>query len=190
MRRLRAGTRNPAPGRPRDSARAALRPLREELRWTGSLAMAFGLAKAWSAQKGMVPKPTETVRQTRKRGPGDRKAAMERREAPAFLTRECGKTEDWCATRCSIPSALPRGKRACPPKPEGRRRKTAYPAPLKNTGDGARLLAYPSPERGGSAQSAGAGSRQTETSPHPPLANARGRPPPERGRDKKDYLAV
>ena len=26
----------------------------------------------------------------RKYGPGDRKAAMERREAPAFLKRECG----------------------------------------------------------------------------------------------------
>ena len=30
-------------------------------------------------------------------GPGDRKAAMERREAPALPTMERGKTEDWCA---------------------------------------------------------------------------------------------
>ena len=42
----------------------------------------------------------------RKNGPGDRKAAMERREAPAFSKRERGKTEDWCAARCSIPSAF------------------------------------------------------------------------------------
>jgi hypothetical protein len=34
---------------------------------------------------------------------------MERREAPAFSTRERGKTEDWCAARRSIPSAYGRG---------------------------------------------------------------------------------
>jgi len=55
-------------------------------------------------------------------GPGDRKAAMERREAPALPTRERGKTEDWCAAWRSIPSAFCRG---------GEKRKTAYPAPLK-----------------------------------------------------------
>ncbi len=42
----------------------------------------------------------------RKHGPGDRKAAMERREAPAFFKRERGKTEDWCAAWRSIPSGL------------------------------------------------------------------------------------
>ena len=40
-----------------------------------------------------------------KRGPALEDAAMERREAPAFSKRERGKTEDWCATRRSIPSA-------------------------------------------------------------------------------------
>jgi hypothetical protein len=55
-------------------------------------------------------------------GPGDRKAAMERREAPASFKRGCGldgKTR--CATRCSVPSAC-RG---------GRRGTTAYPAPQR-----------------------------------------------------------
>ena len=54
-------------------------------------------------------------------GPGDRKAAMERREAPALSKRERGKTEDWCAAWCSIPSALRGGKKG----------KTAYPAPQR-----------------------------------------------------------
>src|SRR5713226_6437922 len=44
---------------------------------------------------------------------------MERREAPAFSKRERGKTEDWCATRCSIPSLLRGGDKGT----------TAYPGP-------------------------------------------------------------
>jgi hypothetical protein len=46
-------------------------------------------------------------------------AVMERREAPALSKRECGKTEDWCAARCSIPSILRGGEKGT----------TAYPAP-------------------------------------------------------------
>ena len=47
--------------------------------------------------------------------PGTEKPLMERREAPAFSKRERGKTEDWCATRCSIPSIF-EGKRKGPAK--------------------------------------------------------------------------
>src|SRR6185312_17027068 len=43
------GARNPAPGRLRDPARAALRPLREVLRWTGTGAFASSQeTRAWS----------------------------------------------------------------------------------------------------------------------------------------------
>ena len=49
---------------------------------------------------------------TRKHGPGDRKAAMERREAPA-RRKVCGTERYGSAARCSVPSAFPRGK-ACP----------------------------------------------------------------------------
>src|SRR5882724_6186542 len=60
-------------------------------------------------------------------GPRDRKAAMERREAPAFSTRERGKTEDWCAARCSIPSTF-EGKSLSPRRRGGT---TAYPGPQR-----------------------------------------------------------
>ena len=43
---------------------------------------------------------------------------MERREAPAFSKRERGKTEDWCATRCSIPSFY-EGERLVRRSPQG-----------------------------------------------------------------------
>ena len=56
-------------------------------------------------------------------------AVMERREAPALSKRECGKTEDWCAARCSIPSAFA----------EERKREDGVPGAAKNTGDDARL---------------------------------------------------
>jgi hypothetical protein len=65
-------------------------------------------------------------------GPGDRKAAMERREAPASFKRGCGldgKTR--CATRCSVPSAL-----------EGQGMEVRLPGAVKNTGDDACLAAY------------------------------------------------
>ena len=72
-----------------------------------------------------------------KHGPGDRKAAMERREAPAFSKRERGETEDWCAAWRSIPSGLPGGKERGPAAAG-----TEYGAPhaAKNRGDGARLI--------------------------------------------------
>jgi len=65
---------------------------------------------------------------TRKHGPGDRKAAMERREAPAF-SRESAATEDWCAAWRSIPSIWFEGY-GKPAPASGRM--TAYPAPQRN----------------------------------------------------------
>jgi len=56
-------------------------------------------------------------------GPGDRKAAMERREAPALPAMERGKTEDWCAAWRSIPSAFAGAeKRPAPAQAGGLRR--------------------------------------------------------------------
>src|SRR5450759_237397 len=81
------GARNPALGRPRDPIGRHYDPsARSSLHWP-------------RANAGF-----------KKRGPGDRKAAMERREAPALSKRECGKTKDWCAARRSIPSGYLRGK--------------------------------------------------------------------------------
>jgi hypothetical protein len=53
---------------------------------------------------------------------------MERREAPAFSKRERGKTEDWCAARCSIPSLYAWGKEELRKCGAGT---TAYPAPQR-----------------------------------------------------------
>src|SRR6185437_840309 len=78
--------------------------------------------------------------------------------------------------------------------------KTAYPAPLKNTGDDACALSYPSLQGEGRRQrvraergpmtSSAPGWGLLAIRPHPPLANARDSLPRKRGRDKKDYLAV
>jgi hypothetical protein len=56
---------------------------------------------------------------------GSEIAAVERREAPASFKRGCGKTEDWCATRYSIPSHV-EGQEKGPANGAGR---TAYPGP-------------------------------------------------------------
>ena len=72
-----------------------------------------------------VPDEPDGNQETRTRG--TEIAAMERREAPALFKRGRGKTEDWCATRCSIPSAL-RGENE---------EEDGLPGAAKNTGGGA-----------------------------------------------------
>ncbi len=47
----------------------------------------------------------------RKHGPGDRKAAMERREAPAFSQGDAAHRNDGCAAWRSIPLACREGKK-------------------------------------------------------------------------------
>ena len=87
-------------GGPRHVARAALGPLREELRWTGT---------------GILPRP-------RKRGAGDLKSPpVERREAPAFR-KERGFTNTDAPIGAPLPRACPEGKK-CPARAgDGRRR--------------------------------------------------------------------
>ena len=55
--------------------------------------------------------------------------------------RQDGKTG--CATRCSIPSGLSRGRKACPR--EGGE-EDGVPGPTKNTGDGGLFASYPLPK--------------------------------------------
>src|SRR5271169_1505364 len=74
----------------------------------------------------------------RNRGTGDRKAAMERRKAPAFSMRGRGKTEDWCAARRSILSAFSEGSTSPAPCAEGQEEGPA---------NGAGTTAYPAPQR-------------------------------------------
>jgi hypothetical protein len=71
-------------------------------------------------------------------------AVMERREAPALSKRECGKTEDWCAARCSIPSGFSRGDKRLAPAKAG---DYGVPGAAKNTGDDACLFVIPGRER-------------------------------------------
>jgi hypothetical protein len=89
------------------------------------------------------PKPGA---ETRKRGPGacvlrPRPGARSRDGAPRGArvsgNRNAARRKDWCAARCSIPSALCERKKE---RPRRCGRTTAYPGPVKNTGDGARLL--------------------------------------------------
>jgi hypothetical protein len=81
----------------------------------------------WTGTGRQCPRP-------RKRGPGEQKlpankpglrklVRVERRAAPALPTMERGKTEDWCAARCSIPSNC-RGGKESPRSPGRERRRT------------------------------------------------------------------
>jgi len=63
-------------------------------------------------------------------------AAVERREAPASFKRGCGKTEDWCATRCSIPSMWSGDRKGPAQAGKG----YGVPGAAKNTGGGAWLF--------------------------------------------------
>src|SRR6185437_6403188 len=118
------GIRNPAPGRPR----AAVRPYYEGLSsMTGRGADEGGRKPAGSGE----PKAARVC--VRKNGPGDRKAAMERRVARASRqTRPRRKAWILRMRRLALrPLAL------C-----GGGRKAGAPAPLKNRGGEARALFF------------------------------------------------
>ena len=105
----------------------------EELADGGRLGRPGGF-EARSAHEGSAPEEPNGTPRARAESAARRRsenAAMERREAPASFTRGCGKTEDWCATRRSIPSALCRE--------EMKARDDGLPGAAKNTGDDARL---------------------------------------------------
>src|SRR5665811_722067 len=89
------GARNPAPGRPR----AAVRPYYEGLpSWAGRGADEGGRKPAGSgARLGPRPRPEATA-------PGTEKPRWSAERRPRSSQEGRGKTEDWCATRCSIPS--------------------------------------------------------------------------------------
>jgi hypothetical protein len=137
------GARNPAPGRPGDPLGGHYDPsARSSLDWDWPIA-----SSQETRTRGLCLRPSRR-----------REAAVERREAPAFLAT--GTRQDGRLVRRSVlhSLALCEGQRkACPPKPEGRRRKDGVPAPLKNRGDGARLLLIPPLKGEGPARSAGGG---------------------------------
>src|SRR6185437_11074594 len=65
---------------------------------------------------------------------------MERREAPALRQRSAARRKTGAPLGAPSPRLFARGKR-----------NDGVPAPLKNRGDDACALSYPSPARGGSA---------------------------------------
>jgi len=109
------GARNPALGRPGEPPGGHYDP------------------SAWSTLDWDWPKASSQEARTRRlcfwRKP-EMRAAMERREAPVFLKRERGMTTKDAPLGAPSPRLVRGGS-------EG---KTAYPAPLKNTGDFVRLL--------------------------------------------------
>ena len=115
------GVRTPALGRPW----VAVRPYYGGLPFNGWTR--HGRRRAKARRIGLSQKPPGSAPGSY--GPRDRKAATERREAPAHR-KMCGKTEDWCAAWRSIPLVQLRGQNG----------KTAYPGPAKNTGDDACVL--------------------------------------------------
>jgi len=81
MRRLRAGLVTPLPGGP---GSPSVPTTRDCLEWLDA-----ARTKAGESPPDRVEPKAARVR-ARKNGPGDRKAAMERREAPASFKRGCG----------------------------------------------------------------------------------------------------
>ncbi len=150
MRRPRAGTNVPphpgGPGTPpgghydpsaRSFAGLGLRPIgfRRGLRGKTGLGPLLQEPRRRPAQKpgSADPGPVSLAKA------GGAKPRWSAGRRPRSWQQERGKTEDWCAARCSIPSLCARGKNG----PARRGRVTAYPAPIKNTGAGARLLVIP-----------------------------------------------
>src|SRR5450759_3446027 len=118
--------RRPALGRPRDPIGGHYDPPRGA-RWTGTVPP---VSDGPRCDKPMRRTGTKALRRNRggnqeTRTWGSEIAAVECREAPASFKRGCGKTEDWCATRCSIPSHV-EGQEKGPANGAGR---TAYPGP-------------------------------------------------------------
>ena len=187
----------PAPGRRRGSARGHYgSPARSWLTAAGSPGR-VGFA-AWLPFGGRRLKSRKTLAQEPGTESAARRwkenAAMERREAPAF-SKGNAATEDLVRRLALHSLCLAEGKT-----------EDGVSRAAKNRDDGARLLSYPSPERGRSARSAGAGdcasapTRRHRTRACPSSAYETrkshtcdlrgGFPPRARGRDKKDYLAV
>ncbi len=122
------GARYPAPERSQEPiGRHYDRSARSSLDWdrAENCRLDPESSQAWSRCPNDEP---AVARKPGNADPGTEIAAMERREAPAFSKRECGKTEDWCAARCSIPSAFSPGGKS----------EYGLPGAANNTGDGAR----------------------------------------------------
>ena len=84
----------------------------------------------------------------------------------ARFARDARDVRDGCACRRSAPSDFCPGAKACPR--ESGEKAAAYPAPIKNTGGGACLLSYPSPEgEGRSKRSEDRGGVGAEKTSHP-----------------------
>jgi len=117
MRRLRAGLVTPLPG---GLGPPSAPTTRGRLHWLDA-------ARTKAGESLPDRGPSRAPSAPGSYGPGDRKAAVERREAPALPTMERGKTEDWCAAWRSTPSIF-RGVRRRPRATGG---KTAYPGPQR-----------------------------------------------------------
>ena len=126
MRRPRAGYADLHSGGPGTRSGGITTPPRGA-RWTGTVPP---VSDGPRCDKPMRRTGTKALRRNRDgnqetRTWGSEIAAVECREAPASFKRGCGKTEDWCATRCSIPSHV-EGQEKGPANGAGR---TAYPGP-------------------------------------------------------------
>src|SRR5664279_3220842 len=126
MRRLRAGLVTPSPGGPGPPSAPTTRG---RLHWLDA-------ARTKAGESLPDRGPSRAPSAPGSYGPEDRKAAVERREAPASFKRGCGETEDWCAAWRSTPSIL-RGARR---RPRLTGREDGLPGAAKNTGDDAWLF--------------------------------------------------
>ena|SRR6185437_9412770 len=150
MRRLRAGLVTPLPGGPgtplgRHYGRSA-----RSFAGLGALQW-LRIAKASSAQKGMVPSPPKPQGKPGNAGPGTEKPRWSAERRPHSSQGNAARRKTGAPLGAPSPRLFAgRKKEPVRRSPKGEGGKTAYPAPLKNRGDDACALSYPSPARGGS----------------------------------------
>ena len=104
------GVRDPAPGRPREPiGRYYGRSAGSLLDW--DCANDCRRAEEPSAHKGTAPRPTGSARKPGNADPGNRnRRDGAPRGARVSSQESAARLEDWCATRCSIPSLFARGR--------------------------------------------------------------------------------
>jgi hypothetical protein len=140
MRRPRGGDERPSPSRAAPGLRpgALGPPARSSLTVVGSAGRVGVAARQADEANWRQDSERHARSQSRKRGPAPEgktpRWSAERR--PRFRQRKRGKTEDWCAARCSIPSDYPRDVK------EGRR-------PPRRQGTGAMTHAFMGANRAG-----------------------------------------
>jgi hypothetical protein len=113
------------------------------------------IAKASSAQKGMVPSPPKPQGKPGNAGPGTEKPRWSAERRPHSSQGNAARRKTGAPLGAPSPRLCREEKGPVRRSPKGRRRKDGVSRAAKNRDDGARLLSYLSPERGSRREAPG-----------------------------------